>query len=64
MKNLPLFFGFVLLTFGPITSPMAVFAGGCESHINNYEKIKCSENDSECHNRKSKKYDFDKTVKS
>ena len=64
MKRFIPYIAFACLTCFTATSGLPVMAGGCSSHINKTEEIKCSEDDTDCQTDQAKDYVLNKTVRS
>ena len=64
MKRLIPYIAFACLTGFTATSGLPVFAGGCNSNMNKKAEIKCADDDTECQNEKTEKFELNKTVRS
>ena len=64
MKKLFPYIAFACLTIFTSTTGLPVMAGGCSRNMNKKAEIKCAENDTECQDEKSLKFDLKESLKS
>ena len=64
MRKLFPYIAFACLTSFSVTTGLPVMAGGCNSHMNRNEEIKCDENDTECQSEKASNFDLKDSLKS
>ena len=64
MKRFIPYLAFACLTGFTATSGLPVIAGGCSSHMNKKAEIKCAQDDTECQNEKTEKFDLRDSLKS
>ena len=64
MKKFIPYITFIFLTLSAATSGLPVMAGNCSGYDNKFSEKKCDKDDTECQTNKTKKIDFNKTIKS
>ena len=64
MRKFIPYLAFFCLTGFTATGTLPVIAGGCGSHMNKKENIKCAENDTECQTDKAENFELNKPLRS
>ena len=64
MKKLIPYIAFACLTGISATEGIPIMAGGCSSHMNKKAEIKCVENDTQCQEEESAKFDLKDSLNS
>ena len=64
MKRLFPYIAFACLIGFTTTTGLSVMAGGCSSHMNKKDELKCAEDDTECQIEKAEKFNLRDSLRS